>query len=237
MKSWSIYSLTDPITGDIRYVGRTTQNIHRRLRQHLAAARQAKLHRHVLSWLQCLMSEGLEPSIAVFESGNGDWDEAERFWIKKLRDEGANLTNHTDGGEGDYGFVRSVETRKKLSVACRGWKHSAEAKVKISEAARGNRWNLGRRLSSETKKKVSEGNKGRVRSPEECLKISMAKLGHVVSPDTRDKIRMALLGKPRSISSIMKTSASNTGRKRTQEQRLRMSAAQKKRFSFDRAVS
>ena len=79
--------------------------------------------------------------------------------------------NLTNGGDG--GFMRSVETRRRMSLAqignqkSKGFKHSAESRAKMSEAQRGNQkakgWKnlLGYHHTPETKARISSALKGR----------------------------------------------------------------------------
>lgn len=78
------------------------------------------------------------------------------------------LVNLTDGGEGTINIIRkpvSIDTRKKLSIIKKGFKHSEETKKKISEIQKG------KKLSQETCDKMSNARKGVLKSKETCLKI------------------------------------------------------------------
>lgn len=98
MKTGFIYSLVDPHTGEIRYVGKTTQKLHTRLQAHLAPSKiLAKTHKN--SWIKSL--SGSRPLISMIqELDSSDLDSAEVYWIKFFREQGCPLTNLTDGGEG-----------------------------------------------------------------------------------------------------------------------------------------
>ncbi len=104
------------------------------------------------------------------------------------------------------GTKASEETRAKVSAANRRRTYgpkSPEARAKMSAAAK-----LRPPMSAETRAKVSAAGRGRVKSAEERAKLSAALKGHVLSEETKAKIR---------------------GHKRTDEQRARMSVAQKAR--------
>lgn len=86
--------------------------------------------------------------------------------------------NHTKGGEGTTGYVKSAESRHKTS-----------------ESMKGNKNGLGHVLSAESKRKMSESSKGKVMSDSARQKMSEAKkgnqynLGRVLSDETKAKLR------------------------------------------------
>ncbi len=90
------------------------------------------------------------------------------------------LWNFTDGGEGASGAKRSEETRKKMSLAQKGWKRkspSAETRKKVSEALKACNHPNRQGLSDEHKRKVSESQKKRLAPPEVRAKMSIASSG------------------------------------------------------------
>lgn len=109
---YKIYKLIDPITNEIRYVGRTIQKLQNRLKKHLKA--NDKSHR--VNWIKSLTKNQLIPIIELicetqeFET----CCELEKFYIEKYKKEGMNLVNMTDGGDGSIGFKHSEETILKL---------------------------------------------------------------------------------------------------------------------------
>jgi hypothetical protein len=99
----SIYTLSDPADGAIRYVGKTKQKLNRRLRRHIADALERAFDRwadttHRACWLRSLATAPLME--VVEECEEVDANDAERFWIVQFRALGFDLTNHTDGGDG-----------------------------------------------------------------------------------------------------------------------------------------
>lgn len=125
----SIYVLTDPRTGEVRYVGKTQRPLGRRLTYHL---RDAKLKNaagdwhytfHAYSWVRSLLNAGVRPDIEEVEvcSTSEALDEAERFYVDYFRSLGFRLTNTKPGGEGGCakGRVITPEHRAKLSLAAR----------------------------------------------------------------------------------------------------------------------
>ena len=92
-----IYTLSDPRTGQVRYVGKAL-NLKARLRQHIRQRTDQRMTPRS-AWLISLSRAGLEPVMAVLEECSEDaWADRERHHIAALRAAGANLTNLADGG-------------------------------------------------------------------------------------------------------------------------------------------
>jgi hypothetical protein len=94
--------------------------------------------------------------------------------IKQLRDQGCQLCNMTDGGEGCLGVKKTPEQKASISLKNKGKKRSDEAKAKML----GNKNALGATRSEETKAKMSASKKG-----------TNNLVGRPVSQETRNKIR------------------------------------------------
>lgn len=139
-----LYSLHEPDTGAVRYVGKSVRG-ETRLAEHCRASGARGRSRRA-KWLRSLRREGLRPAcsvIARFET-QADLDAAEVEWIAAARAAGANLTNLTSGG--DCGTFDD-EACAKISAALqgripwnkgkaaphRGTSHTAETKRRISE--------------------------------------------------------------------------------------------------------
>jgi hypothetical protein len=107
-----IYGLVCPITGEVRYIGLTTQSPRRRLSRHKTEFRTRERKGLVLShkdrWVKKLAESGLNAKLTmtiVEECYKSQLLERETFWIRHYRSLGANLTNTTDGG----GVIPSAE--------------------------------------------------------------------------------------------------------------------------------
>ena len=109
---YKIYKLIDPISNEIRYVGRTVQKLSNRLKKHLRA--NDKSHR--TNWIKSLVKKGIEPQIELICETNTfeDCCELEKFYIKRFKKLGFKLVNMTDGGDGSIGFQHSEKTILKL---------------------------------------------------------------------------------------------------------------------------
>lgn len=103
-----IYRLKDPITLEVRYVGKTVSSLEKRLGEHISYSKKGKTHRD--NWIKSLPDR---PIIELIEECDDSiWEERERYWITYYK---ARLTNHTDGGEGMLGNIPSIETRQVMS--------------------------------------------------------------------------------------------------------------------------
>lgn len=93
-----IYVLKCPLSGEVRYVGKTVMPLKTRLSQHL----RDKSNSHKALWIRSLIEQELQPVIEAIETvlSDSNWVERECYWIKYYRTLNANLTNGTDGGEG-----------------------------------------------------------------------------------------------------------------------------------------
>jgi hypothetical protein len=112
-----IYALRDPVTGEVRYVGKADDPVYR-LRQHLKPGNLAAEETYKTHWLRLLVAQGLKPSLEVLEQvPKEQWEDAERRWIAHFLALGAPLTNSNDGGGGM--FNPSEETRQKIGEARR----------------------------------------------------------------------------------------------------------------------
>lgn len=166
----TIYGLCDPVTGELRYVGKTTQLLRIRLSQHARSRRRA----HLTSWIRSLSKR---PSIFAIEEVDDDGCEAERHHIAAFKALGARLVNHTPGGEGNPGL-----------------RHTEEAKRKIGAASKGNKYAAGTTPSAETRARISAALKGRKmppRTPEWTAKIT-AKIKGAKKPPRTEAHRAAI---------------------------------------------
>jgi ribosomal protein L25 (general stress protein Ctc) len=159
-KKTYIYTLSEPETGRIRYVGKAN-NLKRRMYGHLnEAKRNGKTKKD--NWIKKLQKLGKSPVMEIIEEvEEKNWEQAEQFWIVYLRFLGFNLCNLDAGGIG--GQRRSEETIEKLRITSTGRLHSEETKKRMSEMFKG--------IPKKSKhvKKVSEALRGR-KQPKESIK-------------------------------------------------------------------
>lgn len=116
MEEYKIYSLNDPITDEVRYIGKTVSLLSKRLSSHY----KDKKISYKTHWINSLKEKGLKPIIKLVEfCDETNWQEREKYWIGYYR-EITRLTNYLDGGQGQQ----------------KGYKHTPEAIEKIREASK-----------------------------------------------------------------------------------------------------
>jgi hypothetical protein len=111
-----IYTLTDPITNNIRYIGITSKTLKIRLSGHCA---QKKTNKRKVNWIKNLKKNNLKPIIMELDSFE-TYEEAlyfEQYWISQFKIWGFNLLNLTIGGEGAQGWIPTEEYKKNKSIA------------------------------------------------------------------------------------------------------------------------
>lgn len=87
---YTIYTLSDPISKEIRYVGITTQPIQNRLYSHLSCRYNAKKYK----WICNLKKRKLRPIIEELDYVVASKSKREEnFWIEQFRGMGFNLLN------------------------------------------------------------------------------------------------------------------------------------------------
>lgn len=245
MNETSIYTLTDE-QGIVRYVGKTSFDLARRLKEHLQEARRGKKS-HRCNWIRSLVSRGLAPTIKLVDTVQGNGNVEEIALIAKYRADGMKLVNGTHGGDGipkghkfgpqsedqimrgkdhwNYGNTTPDEVKKKISEAnkgkpptFRGRKHSDEAKEKISAVHKG------KTISEEHRKAIIEFNTGRW-------------IGREVSKETREKIAKSAMGNQKWLGKKHSEESKAKMRKpRTEEQIQRIREAQQKRRERERSA-
>lgn len=94
---YKIYTLTNPITEEIFYVGQTSQNLETRLSGHCL---ESESNKPKVEYIQNLIKQGYKPKIDVIETIQGTCyidkvllNERERYWIKYYKTVGCNLLN------------------------------------------------------------------------------------------------------------------------------------------------
>ena len=181
MTSVHIYALFDPRDpAHVRYIGKT-ENIERRLRQHIQAAVNRVVDRPSYEWVRELTSAGVVPGIRLLKTVPLDgWAAAERSEILMHRSAGHLLTNATEGGNGAWFPDDAARDRHRSGVSAAMRRAEVQAKVKQPKTA-SHKLALsvalsGRTLSSETKSKLSAMRRGKPLSAEHRARISASHL-------------------------------------------------------------
>jgi len=98
-KNVFIYSLSDPITEQIRYIGKTN-NIKKRYNKHINESKK-NTKSHKKAWINSLINKSLFPTIQVIDIVlEKEWKFWEIYWINQMKSWGFKLTNEMNGGEG-----------------------------------------------------------------------------------------------------------------------------------------
>ncbi len=137
----AVYALCDSRTNTIRYVGKTGSFVQARVEAHFQPS-SLKFKCKKNSWLKELFDAGGVVIVDVLEqhTDKQSLDEAERFYISYFRYIGMQLTNHTDGGDGNSkGCIFSPEARLNMSAAHKGPRgpRSPETRVAVSKGKGG----------------------------------------------------------------------------------------------------
>lgn len=177
-----IYTLSDPRTAEIRYVGKTVETLGKRLSKHCSCLVNQKEQNHRVFWIRSLLQKGLKPVITLIEEVSSDiWEEREKYWIKYYKDLGLNLVNSTEGGDTCNPEI-SRKVLKKL------WKDPAfrrshtgkyhhTQREEWKDRMRGdNNWvrNLTKKQKDEWKEKISKAEKGHPSYPKQRKAVSKA---------------------------------------------------------------
>ena len=175
MSPFLIYGFVDTRpgkNGQIRYVGRSASGMARPM-AHFSPYHVRTDHTHCRNLIKSHIDMNLKPEIVILEECDkrSELEGAEIYWIGLFKLAGADLVNHTKGGEGSFGLHPSDATRQKIRE-----KH------------------IGKTLSAETRAKISLGGKGLKRSDVTRQRISAAKKNRILSPETRAKISAAKRG-------------------------------------------
>jgi hypothetical protein len=191
-----IYTLSDPITLQIRYVGKT--NAPRiRFVEHLRESTSSNKRKS--DWISYLQVRGLLPILDVVEEhtllDTRAWKHSERFWIQNLKGLGCDLLNVRKGGEND-GFY-DEEVKLHLSRIRKGRKGTPESKAKRIATRRGRitekmKWQFenvkaARWADPDARKRMSE-KMHQVRAREKALRTGLTK-GEQEAIDTALRIK------------------------------------------------
>ena len=110
-----IYTLTCPITNDIRYVGKTDGELKTRLSAHISAP-TSRLNR---KWILILKGFNLKPIIECIDiTDDKNAESTEQYWIDQLRSWGYVLHNV----DKYHNYVGNTPKDKLPKIAIKGFK-------------------------------------------------------------------------------------------------------------------
>ncbi len=225
------YTLNEPDTNEVRYVGKTDkpkERLQAHLRPSSLRARTYKNH-----WIKSLMQRGLRPTMTVVTAHPTDALAAleEIRLIKYYMSLGCSLTNGTRGGDGISAESWTADMRAAARKRVLGQKRSAELCERLSEIRRVE-WER-RRINGDAswlpKCTAAIIAAARNRTPEQQAYNNARRAEALGKPETRAKMRQSHLGKTNSPEARTKIAAANKGQKRSPESKARMSAACKER--------
>ncbi len=103
-----IYTLNDPDTLEVKYVGKS--NIPRqRLTQHIWESKSGKSRTRKCNWIKSLISKGKRPILEIImEIDVDEYPKWEEFAIKFYSDIGCKLTNSDSTGQGNTNRLKEI---------------------------------------------------------------------------------------------------------------------------------
>lgn len=118
-----IYGLFSP-EGELRYIGKTVKPIRARFLEHIRPSCLDRETSYKNNWIKGLIKAGNLPYAQEIQqvASEKDLQAAEMYWISFFRNNGCNLVNGTDGGEGCSGRVLSESQKRSVSLAQTGRK-------------------------------------------------------------------------------------------------------------------
>ena len=131
-----IYALSNPITNEIRYIGKTN-NPKRRLYSHIEEAKRLNgiKSRRSLNWIKSLLNQNLKPKLDIIQiCDKNNWEYYEKYWIKYYKDLNFDLCNIEDGGKHscknfseekkikDSNFLRNLKSKFSEEDKIKIWK-------------------------------------------------------------------------------------------------------------------
>lgn len=170
-----IYALIDPRTRELRYVGQSVRGV-ARAKSHWRTKKERERKDHTHCWIRKLLAEGQVPEVEILETLEPSanvralLDEAEIFWLGYFRMIGANLTNHTIGGCGSYGYRHTAEAKEKMRKNKRGrvpWNKGKKDVYSEQTLSSMKRAKTGKHHSDHTKLKMAEARREWWRSRED----------------------------------------------------------------------
>lgn len=113
MEEYYIYTLSDPISNEIKYIGKT-KNLKDRLYRHLSNYSLKESWTSKNKWLLNLKNNGLKPIMKVLDIGDeNNIDELEIYWIEQFRQWGIKIKNETKGGDG-FNWTGKKHTQESI---------------------------------------------------------------------------------------------------------------------------
>lgn len=179
-----IYTLSDPRTGSIRYVGQTVRKPNRRFIEHLNKNR-LKRNTYKNNWLNELLQISLLPIMDILIEAPVEYlNDLETYWLDYFKVNGSPLTNvyFTAGNPPERNMYVVKEHSGRFK---KGHQMSEDARQKQLAAVKGNSFCKGFKHSDETKKNMSLALIGKKQSKELVAKrtAKVVKEWIIIYPD------------------------------------------------------
>lgn len=143
MREVKIYTLSDPITKQIRYIGKTVESLEIRLDRHI----RKKDNTYRYNWILSLKKQNLKPIIELLDITDEDnWCWIEKYWISQFKCWGFSLVNTCEGGYGTNGQKHRPESIEKMRIASKGNKNFYGKKHKLETIENIRKKLIGRKL-------------------------------------------------------------------------------------------
>lgn len=120
---FKVYTLSHPVTNDIKYIGQTKRALKDRVRLHRNPThKDFKENPDKAAWMKYLKLNGLRPKIELLEEFETQQEgmESEQYWTGQFKAWGFQLFNKYNGknlSEYSKQLLRSIKTGKSLSKA------------------------------------------------------------------------------------------------------------------------
>jgi hypothetical protein len=229
-----IYALS--INGaDYRYVGMTQIGAEARLRIHRKTGRSPKLPS--ARWIKKHQALGEAIRVTVLEECTPEnIGDREAAWIERLRSEGHDLLNVTEGGRGGLpGFTHTDEARAKMSAKLKGRTFDDEWRARLSAASS---LQERRPVSEETREKlrVAMVRRGPM-TAEQRAKQSAAMRGRKLSAEHRAALSAGAKRRPpQSEETRRKRSETLRGHELSEETRRKIAASNSRTYAARRGL-
>lgn len=120
-----IYGLCDPINSQIKYIGKTSLSLNRRLSGHISQSKK-KLNKRY-AWIRGL---GIKPTIVLLEITNHtESNSREKYWINKIGLHNLVNGNIGGGGQDGRGIKRNNAYKTRFSDYLNNSKYSCRTNI------------------------------------------------------------------------------------------------------------
>jgi hypothetical protein len=144
MKTLYFYVLKDPLTLEIKYVGRTV-NISVRYRQHIHSGRCEGKKDKKGSWIKSLLNKNLKPVMDIIEVH-------ETYEINFIKNREMELIAE---------YSKTCDLKNQRDLVDNGYEFSEESRQKMSNSQKGNTNKKGKTLNAEQRHNCGNGRRGK----------------------------------------------------------------------------